>query len=358
MIKSVYISNDIMVKGLPATAGSKALAGFAAPFSATTVERLRAAGIEAKHTPVGVAGFPSDPPAVGGARPVCDLQVTEFSFYDFLDDNGIALPQDAPTLCNDYCGAHKFFAAKNRMVYLHPTYGRVSRFGLIQAVSSMDQIGIAGKDVTQVFRTLEIISGRDERDIATFDEKYKIEEYDVAEIPAVIGSTSTYPFLDTAAAVHFILSAAEFSNNVSRYDGVKFGCRSKNYKSLEQLYLNSRGEGFGTFIKTAVIAGTALLSKDYYADYYEKALRLRRHIKNETESLLGKYAVIALTFDIHKEFDFESAGLFSLPALTGLPALSLYNGDGQGLLLIARPRAENDLLAMALALNMGDGEVD
>ena len=290
MIKSVRIANDIMVKGFPATAGSKALQGFTAPFSATVAERLGAAGV--KTDPIDC--------------------FAEFSFFDFLSGKEIAFPQGTPTLCNDYCGAHKFFAAKNGMFFLHPTYGRISRYGLVQAVSSMDQIGIAAENLRDAYALLEVISGKDEKDIVTVSEKWTgIENIDFSE-----NTSCDEEERNLWAGVFFILASSELSCNIARYDGVKFGRRAEKYANLNEMYLNSRKEGFSTFIKTAAVAGTAFLSKDYYADYYEKALRLRRFIKEKIEKLLAQHGRLSYGFDLNEKPDFGTMGLFSLSALT------------------------------------------
>ena len=325
-MNKISVSSDIMIKGRPASAGSKILSGFTAPFSAAAVEMLLGAGYEVQ--------------SVESAR--------EFGIPNWIFDGAVGDSPAKHYLCNDYGGWSKYAAAKSGGLFLHPTYGRVSRFGLIQAASSMDQIGIFGTELSDVFGALEVISGRDERDITTFAEKYAVEK-DAKPgrtlNPRVL-SLSELKYLDTAGAAFFILSTSELSNNLSRYDGVKFGYRTKSYKNLEELYLNSRGEGFGMDAKLAATFGTAFLTGDYYADYYEKAMRLRRSFQAETIKLLDKYGVIGIPLDTDSEPDFKATGILSLPALTGLPALALRHKNS-GLLLVAKACAENDLLTAA-----------
>lgn len=318
MIKSINITDDIMIKGLPATAGSRMLEGFKAPFSATVVQTLLAAGYEIKAA----------------------ANTLEFGFYDLFSDAKTE-PRDL-ALFNDYCGAAKFFAAQNGTVFLHPTYGRVSRHGLIQAVSSMDQIGIAAESPQEAFKLLEVISGKDERDITTCAEKFRIDSEISAPKPLLVSYTKEE--LKLWAGVFFILACSELSNNISRYDGIKFGHRTADYNTITDLYLNSRKEGFAPSVKLAAIAGTVFLSKDYYGGYYEKSLRLRRRIKRDTEAKLADGGVLLFEFDLSLKLSFDTAGLFALSALTGLPSLTI-SKDGKGYMVISRAYRENDLLA-------------
>ncbi len=317
MKTTINITDDIMVKGLPATAGSKMLEGFNAPFSATVVQTLLAAGYEIKSA----ANMP-------------------FGFYDLFSNDTIT-PRGL-SLFNDYCGAVKFFAAQSGTIFLHPTYGRVSRHGLIQAVSSMDQIGIAAELTQEAFTVLEAISGKDEKDTSTYAEKFRIDSAISAPKSSVVSYTKEE--LKLWAGVFFILACSELSNNISRYDGIKFGHRTADYSTVSDLYLNSRKEGFAPSVKLAAIAGTIFLSKDYYSGYYDKSSRLRRLLKKDIEARLAARDVLLYEFDLDLKLDFDTMGLFALSALTGLPSLT-FSKDGKGYMAISRAFGENDLLA-------------
>ena len=322
----IYLDDSIMQKGSLATAGSKILANFTAPFDATVVRRLTE-----KCEPVKLAEFG-------------------------LGDPG-ELP-GSPLLCNDIFGFVRCRAVRQNLCYIRPSYGTVSRFGLIPVASSMDQIGIVCKNPTEGFSLLSAIAGQDENDGAMFPEKSYTYNADVKDIkwstlpasgekgiPASesfaqkfiekIGKkekpdSCTVSHADVCRQVLHILSYAEISNNISRYDGIKFGYRSSNYKGLEDLYTKTRTEAFGLEAKLAALMGCLILSQEYYASYYDKAMKIRRLIK---ESLrFDKYDVIILPDDN------------PLAVLAGLPSLTFpYNGTG--IQLVADVKKENILFS-------------
>ena len=292
----IYIDDSIMQKGFPATAGSKILENFIAPFDATVLTRLNE-----KKVPV---------------------KLFEFG----LGDPG-ELPGE-PLLCNDVFGFVRKRAAEQSLCVIRPTYGTVSRFGLIPAAPSMDQVCIVCKDPSAGFSLLEAISGSDENDGAMFpDKNYSYKSVKRELKYRVPGAGEMYSGLHNQ--ILQILAYAEISCNLSRYDGVKFGRRAARYKNLEELYLNTRNEYFGNEAKLAAVMGCMLLSRDYYTPYYEKAMKLRRLVK---ESLL-----------------FDSYDILELPAesplavLAGLPSLSFVK-NGKAVQLIADVKKESLLL--------------
>jgi aspartyl-tRNA(Asn)/glutamyl-tRNA(Gln) amidotransferase subunit A len=218
-------------------------------------------------------------------------------------------------------------AASQGLCYIRPTYGTVSRYGLIPAACSMDQIGVVCEEPGQGLALLKKIAGHDSRDGAMFPEK----AYDYAEkrenIKAARYEDIANECTELAEPVFAILAYGEISCNISRYDGIKFGYRAPEFKGLEDLYLKTRTSGFGKEAKLAAIAGSLVLSSAHYREYYDKALKIRRLIR---ESL-----------------SFEGYGALRVPvgsplaALCGLPSLSF-----GGYEYLARPKDESALLAV------------
>jgi len=293
----IYIDDSIMQKDCLTTAGSKILENFKAPFDATVITRL--------------------------TEDTERVKLAEFG----MSDPG-ELPTDGMVLCNDVFGYVRSRAAQQGLCYIRPTYGTVSRFGLISTASSMDQIGVVCKDLTEGFTLLEKIIGHDDKDGVMFSDKHNV--YTRRGEPCVRptkGQIKDLPLQNVYEPVMQILAYAEISNNISRYDGIKFGFRASNYKGLDDLYIKTRTEAFGLEAKLAAIMGSLVLSQDYYVKYYEKAMKIRRLIKQ------------SLRFD---EYDILEVPVDSpLPQLTGLPSLTF--GDIQW---VANVKNESVLLAM------------
>jgi len=320
----VILEDSIMQKGCVASAGSKMLENFIAPFDAEVVTRLRAAGVENIEQVKSEKEFSID----GGKMSEAVAAVAE-GRADFA-------------LCNDFWS----FNVTDDLYYIRPTYGTVSRYGLIPAVSSMDQVGIICKNPVEGFNLLSVIAGYDPKDGAMFPEKsYEYKPYEGRlkigmfgnmadrDIPGnydIIKMEIKYPEI-SANMVMWVLSRAEISNNINRYDGIKFGYRANDFKGLEDLYVKSRTEGLGLEAKLAAITGCFVLSEEYYEKYYDKAMKIRRLIKESLD--FSQYDV--LVFKSH--FVPGSA----LAPLAGLPSLSTPNG----LRLIADVKNENKLLA-------------
>jgi len=340
----VAVEDTIMQKGKLATAGSKILENFIAPFDATVVTRLKAAGVpligKTKTDEFGAAGLVIDTHVEDVVTAVAD---------------GIA----QAALCNDYTGAVRRQAVQAGLCYVSPTYGTVSRYGLIPAVSSMDQIGIVCKTPAEGFSLLSLIAGYDPNDGAMFPEK--VYSYEPGRSGIKIGVPENVP--QTAAVLEFIknfetvqfelkhfdaydnvmkiLCFAELSNNISRYDGIKFGRRAEGVHDLNELYTKSRTEAFGLYAKLSAIMGAVVLSHGNYERYFDKAMRVRRIIKESLDFGRGKYDAIVLP---------ESAAGTVLAQLAGLPSVTVPFGDG-GVTLVADVRCENILFsAMEAAL--------
>jgi aspartyl-tRNA(Asn)/glutamyl-tRNA(Gln) amidotransferase subunit A len=220
----IYVEDSIMQKGLPAAAGSKILENFIAPFDAEVITRLNEKTERVKLSEFGM-GEPGELPS--------------------------------PLLCNDIFGHIRRQADKQGLCYIRPEYGTVSRYGLIPAACSMDQIGIVAANPAEGFALLEKITGCDSKDGAMQYESARRASGDVT--PRRVNITPAYA--DMQNQVLHILAYAEFSNNISRYDGIKFGFRSQSAKNLESLYTNTRTEGFGLDAKLTAIMGAFVITK-------------------------------------------------------------------------------------------------
>ena len=341
-----FIDDAIMQKGQPATAGSKMLANFISPFDATVVTRLEENTKMKRHSKAGTDEF--------GASALTLESVDSLPTAVETVKSGTA----AVALCNDYAGTIRRSAAANGLNYIHPTYGTVSRFGLIPAVQSMDQIGIVCKSLSDGFSVLEAIAGSDPKDGTMFPEaRYAYAPgksgikigvpANVAKDPAVAEFVKNFDsvefeleYFDAYSHVMRILCFAELCHNTNRYDGIKFGYRSEDFHGLKELYTKGRTEAFGFNAKLAAIMGAFILSGETYTSYYDKAMRIRRLIK---ESLsFDKYDAIILP--AHDESDpLMRLAYTALPQLAGLPSVIVPFGGG--ISLIADVKCENTLFS-------------
>lgn len=283
------------------------------------------------------------------------------------------------------------------VIGLKPTYGRVSRHGVIAYASSFDQVGPVTKSIDDMALLLEVIAGRDEFDstasslqvpafsgnlkrpegvkVAYLQETLESEGLDPEirdEMQRTIDRLKNeghiaepvhFPYLKYVVPTYYILTTAEASSNFSRYDGVHFGYRSPNASTLESTYKKSRTEGFGTEVKRRIMLGTFVLSAGYYDAYYAKAQRVRRLIRDKSLEILDKYDYILLptapttAFGLGEKTDdpivMYLADIFTVQAsLAGLPAISLpmgqhSNGLPFGLQLIGRRFEEQNMLSFS-----------
>ena len=349
---AVALEDGIMLKGSPVTAGSKILENFISPFDATVVTRLldnkTAIAGKTKMDEFGIGGISADKPDnISESIKVVADNVVSFS------------------LCNDVFGKCRRQAAEHGIFYIHPTYGTVSRYGLIPMASSMDQIGVACKNLADGFNLLSVIAGNDPNDGAMFPEKSysytKTGKKITMGVPSSVikqADESTQKnirvfaeklnpvdikldYFDVCRQTMYILGCAEISNNINRYDGIKFGYRASGYKGLNDLYVNTRTEAFGLETKLAAVMGSMVLSHDQYVPYYEKAMKVRRLIKNSLR--FDEYDVIVLPTAIGDN-PYDNLSLFSLAPLAGLPSIS-FSLNGAGIQLIANVKDENALIA-------------
>ncbi len=275
------------------------------------------------------------------------------------------------SLGTDTGGSVRQPAAFTGIIGMKPTYSRVSRWGLIAYASTFDTIGIFSKTVKDNALVMEIIAGHDEFDSTSsrkpvfhysellhFDKKVKVaylkETIDSPALQAEIKENTLnvlaklkteghdveevkFPLLKYLLPTYYILTTAEASSNLSRFDGVKYGYRSPNAHNLESMYKLTRSEGFGEEVKRRIMLGTFVLSASYYDAYFTKAQKVRRLIKDLTENLLNDYDYIIMPTTPTTAFKFgEHSGdpvamyledLFTVQAsVSGVPAISIPNG--------------------------------
>src|SRR5947207_595422 len=311
------IKDIINVMGQPCTCASKILRGYRAPYNATVVQRLRTAGA----IPFGKTNL--DEFAMGSSTENSAVKLTrnpwDLSRVPGGSSGGsaAAVAADAAfgALGSDTGGSIRQPAALSGVVGFKPTYGRVSRFGLVAFASSLDQIGPLTKTVRDSALIMNAIAGHDSQDTTALNEpvpdyaaklgndlrgvrlglpkEYLIEGID-AQVKAAINAAVnqmnslgaeiievSLPTTEYAIAVYYILATAEASANLARFDGVRYGYRAKNPRDVLDLYGRTRGEGFGSEVKRRIILGTYVLSSGYYDAYYLRAQKVRELIRRD-----------------------------------------------------------------------------
>ncbi|MGQ9499391.1 MAG: Asp-tRNA(Asn)/Glu-tRNA(Gln) amidotransferase subunit GatA [Dissulfurimicrobium sp.] len=311
------IKDLICTKGVRTTCASRMLENFIPPYDASVMERLNRAGA------VMLGKLNMDEFAMGSSTENSAFHPT-YNPWDITRVPGgssggsaaaVAARLCAGSLGSDTGGSIRQPASHCGVVGLKPTYGRVSRYGLIAFASSLDQIGPITRDVTDAAILLRAISGFDPRDSTSSPREVpdytarlgdKIEGYTIglpreymiggldpdveAVIRNAIGSLESMgckivevnlPHTEYAIAVYYIIATAEASSNLSRYDGVKYGLRASDYKNLLEMYKKTRSEGFGPEVKRRIMLGTYVLSSGYYDAYYKKASQVRNLIRQD-----------------------------------------------------------------------------
>jgi aspartyl-tRNA(Asn)/glutamyl-tRNA(Gln) amidotransferase subunit A len=396
------IKDNICTHGVRTTCASHILANFTPPYDATVIQRLRSAGavfVGKANMDEFAMGSSTENSAFGPARnPWGDL-----SYVPGGSSGGsaAAVAADAciAALGSDTGGSIRLPAAMTGVVGLKPTYGRVSRFGLVAFASSLDQIGPLTKDVRDAALLLQAIAGHDTHDSTSGNvpvpdysqgldggvRKLKLgvpREYFVAGMEAEVeqavrAGTETLrglgaelvdvslPHTRYAVATYYILANAEASSNLARYDGVRYGVRTAQATHLLDMYMRTRAEGFGPEVKRRIMLGTYALSAGYYDAYYKKAQQLRTLFRQDfhqafmqCDALLAPVSPTA-AFRLGERLDdplqMYLADVFTIPVnLAGLPAMSIPCGFTRqqlpiGLQLIAPPFHETTLLQVAAA---------
>lgn len=370
-MSKIAIDNMILTKDAPTTAGSKMLEGYMSLFDAEVLERLYKAGFTLTEK-TAVGEFAIDllgETAYEGEKNLKALK-------DTVKDNFAALSLDV----NGYT---RRVAAQNGLVSIKPTYGTVSRYGTIPVACSGETVSVMATNSENCKDVLGIISGHDDKDgtslseaectswksqkatpkkiavlksfldcvddevkekISAFAEVLKKNGVEVVEIDDEIIKKSRIAWN--------ILMCAELCNNVSRYDGVKYGYRSNDFTNIDEMYTNTRTEAFGSLLKTAIIFGSETLSTDNYFKVYDKALRVRRVIKEAFDKLFEEFDAVLLpacSKMVYSESDLADKNapfeenLYTAPAsITGLPAVVV-----GGVQFIGKAFAESMLFEIA-----------
>ncbi len=351
------IDSCIMKKDELAAGNSKILTGFTAPFTATVVEKAISAQMEfagiANTTEFGISNLVSDEKIDGDA---CDM----------LKNNECDV-----VFSNDFSGLLRRKISSVNGYYIKPTYGTVSRFGVIAAMTSADQIGVASLNLDTAFEALSDVAGYDEKDGTLYNtESYAYDKStDVKTLRIGVPTNVTLtdevtktieslkqkgasviefeiPYLDVLADVQYIISSAEISNNTNRFDGIKFGYRAEDFRGLNELYTKSRTEGFGLDAKLASMMGALVLSADYYEKFYNKSLQVRGLFCKALASEFEKLDAIILPCCNCEKTNYENSALTSIATLSGVPSLSLPNC----VQLVANTFGENVLYALGSSL--------
>ena len=373
---NIAVDDTILVKDVVTTAGSKILDGFKPLFSAEAVTRLEDKGYTvAGKTNVGEFGL--------------DL-VGEFSYYapqsEKLQGSAATLVKNGDVeaaLGVDMNGGARRAATLAGVDFLKPTYGTVSRYGVISCAASGEQVGVYAKDAQKVAEIMSVIAGHDDKDGTSLkDETYNYAITDVkgkkvainkylldkaddttkAKVLAFADSLRangvevveiSCDMVEIANTAWQILMCAETCNNVSRYDGVKFGHRAKEYKNIDELYVNTRTEGFNFLTKAVILYGSDVLSKHRYKDCFDKSLRIRRVVAEGIAKAFEEFDAILTpacskseyeAYDIKDAFGkvFEESVFTAVPNLIGIPALVT-----NGVQLMGNHFSESTLLSLA-----------
>ena len=384
--KTILVKDNIAIKGEPLTCASNLLESYCSPYSATVIDRLEsngalitgqtnmdefAMGSSSEYSIYGsvknpydlnkVAGGSSGGSAAAVAEDLCDIALGS--------DTGGSIRQPA-----SFCG----------IFGLKPTYGRISRYGLVAHASSFDTIGILSKDLRNITSAFSIMSGHDPKDAtSSMESVLSLEKYNKDQLPKSVGILSDHllseidseikdryyvvldflkknkvklveidlPYFDYCVATYYVLTMAEASSNLSRFDGVRYGKRASS-KDLHESYIESRSQGFSEEVKRRIMTGTYVLSSGYYDAYYSKALKVRRLIKDEYNKLFSSIDCLFIPTTATTAFPLKNnldnpikmylADIFTVPFnLIGTPSLNIPAGVSKNKLPIGFQIAGN-----------------
>ena len=375
----IGIKDNICTKGIKTTCSSKMLENFVSPYDATVIEKIN------NENMIGLGKLNMDEFAMGGSTEHSYFKKTRNPWNLNKVPGGSSGGSAAAVASNmvpwalgsDTGGSIRLPASFCGVVGLKPTYGLVSRYGLVAFASSLDQIGPITKDVQDAAMLLNIIAGHDEKDTTSRDiekvdytkalkndvkglkigvpkeffgeginEEVKENLQKAIETYKELGAEVEEFSLDIAKyalATYYIIACAEASSNLGRFDGIRYTYRTKEYKNLKDLYKKSRSEGFGPEVKRRIILGTYVLSSGYYDAYYKKAQQVRTLVMNEFNKAFEKYDVIltptspTVAFDIgsktSKPLEMYLTDICTVSInIAGLPAISIPCGvDKEGM---------------------------
>lgn len=401
----IAIKDNIVTKDMPTTCGSKMLENYYSPFDATIVEKITA------DDGIILGKLNLDEFAMGSTTENSYYQVTKNPHNLNRVPGGssggsaaaVASKQALITLGSDTGGSIRQPASFCGIVGLKPTYGRISRSGLIAFASSLDQIGPMTRNVEDLAYVMNVLFGYDKKDSTSAD--VEVEDFtkslnkdikglkialptnylkegiskDVKE--TVLKAANTFRRLGAivedveisivkhALPAYYIISSAEASSNLARFDGIQYGFRPKGDFSLDELYKEARSQGFGKEVKRRILLGTYALSSGYYDAYYKKAQQVRSMIKSDFDTLFEKYDIVlsptapttAYQMGMTSEDPIEMymGDIYTVPVnIAGLPAVSInggYDSDGMpiGIQLIAKAFDEKTLIKAAHSFERG-----
>jgi aspartyl-tRNA(Asn)/glutamyl-tRNA(Gln) amidotransferase subunit A len=372
----IGIKDNICYLNHQVSASSKMLEGFVSPYSSTVVNRLLA------EDAIIIGRLNCDEFAMGGSN-----ETSYFgSVKNAIDEervaggssggSAVAVQADMclAALGTDTGGSVRQPAAFCGNIGFKPTYGRISRYGIIAYASSFDQVGTITSSISDAALLLEVLAGVDDADstvsslpvpqyaqnlsqggtkkIAVLEETIDNDALDPETKAAILNAIDTlksqghtieyvsFDLLDYMVPAYYVLTTAEASSNLSRYDGVHYGYRNTQAESLNSLYKTSRAEGFGEEVKRRIMLGTFVLSAGYYDAYYQKAQQVRRLIRNKVDELLGKYDFLLSpvtptpAFRIGENMQdplvMYMADIYTvLASLAGIPAVALPLGNNK-----------------------------
>ena len=393
------VKDNMCTKGILTSCASKILTGFKPTYTATAVKKLEEAGAvmlgkvnmdefamgsttETSYNGATINPWGENRVPGGSSGGSAVAVAADMAYYALGSDTGGSIRQPCA-----FCG----------ITGIKPTYGAVSRYGLIAYASSLDQIGPMGKNVEDVAEVLSVISGHDPKDSTSVNQQpmkitlnndikgkkigiprdYFGKGLDGDVKNAVLAAADKLkelgaeveefdmPSLEYAMPAYYIIACAEASSNLSRFDGVKYGYAAKDFDDLTDLYYKSRSEGFGTEVKRRILIGAFVLSSGYYDAYYKKALQVKAVIKQSFDKAFEKYDVIlsptapttALKMgeNLSDPLKMYLGDIYTVSVnLAGLPSMVVpcgFDKEGMpiGLQLIGKPFGENGLLNMGYA---------
>lgn len=387
----VAVKDNIVTKGLKTTAASKILENFTPIYDATAAEKIKNLGT------ITVGKTNMDEFAMGGSTENSAFKITHNPWDKTKVPGGssggsaaaVAAGEVIAALGSDTGGSIRQPASFNGVVGMKPTYGRVSRWGLIAFGSSLDQIGPITRNVSDNATLLNAIAGHDDHDLTSstkevpdftstlnkgvkglrigipsefmsqgLDEDVKKVVNDTAETFKKLGATVgevSLPHTKYGVAAYYIISSSEASSNLQRFDGIRYGRRAKDVKNLDDLYIKLRSEGFGDEVKRRIMLGTFSLSAGFYDAYFKKAAQVRTLMINDFTNVFKDYDLIlaptaptpayGIGEDVSDPMTMYMNDVLTLPVnLAGLPGMSIPAGFSKGLpvgvQLIGRPYDE------------------
>ncbi|WAC41407.1 Asp-tRNA(Asn)/Glu-tRNA(Gln) amidotransferase subunit GatA [Pedobacter sp. SL55] len=373
----IGIKDNICYEGHIVTASSKMLDGFVSPYSSTVVKRLLS------EDAIIIGRLNCDEFAMGGSNETSYFGTVKNAADEERVAGGssggsaVAVQADLclAALGTDTGGSVRQPAAFCGNIGFKPTYGRISRYGVIAYASSFDQVGTLTSSVTDAALLLEVLAGADENDstvsqqpvpsyssnlksqtsnlrIAVLKETIESNALDVETKEAILAAIEkfkadghevtyvSFDLLEYLVPTYYILTTAEASSNLSRYDGVHYGYRNTQAQSLNQLYKSSRAEGFGEEVKRRILLGTFVLSAGYYDAYYQKAQKVRQLIRERVEALLKDNDVLIspvaptpafkIGENVQDPLVMYMADIYTvLASLAGIPAVALPLGNNK-----------------------------